>query len=260
MYPPPGYVEIEGSEVGNGDSWGWYVAVGRENAQPVLCTTTHDAFAVLPVACTPAAWPPAADVDVDDPEELLALDPRSPLGLVLAARAAVGSAAVERLIRPALELLPEYADAWLEVAVALRRQRRQAEALEAMLQAFTAPLAFGSHGVRERCFQWLRRAPDAALPGERDPIWLRRRELTLAQAVRWNDDYVHYGEAVEAYHELGWGVRAVRLRMLIGELMSLETVSFQERYGWSAAGHAEKLRADVERAGLERRLPLLAPR
>ena len=119
-----------------------------------------------------------------------------------------------------------------------------------MLEEFTTPLAFGSLAARRLCFAWLRRTPDAALPGCVDPIWLHRHRLTLAEAVRWNDDYLVYEEAIEAYHELGLGVRAVRLRILVGELMGLETVSFRERYRWSFEFHAEKLRRDLERASL----------
>jgi hypothetical protein len=45
------------------------------------------------------------------------------------------------------------------------------------------------------------------LPDCLDPLWLRRHELALAEAVRWNDDHLVYEDAIEAYHELGWGVR-----------------------------------------------------
>jgi hypothetical protein len=204
---------------------------------------------LVPIASTAEAWPQAAAADPDSHAELLAVDPCSPRGLVLSARKARWGKA-ERRLRAARQFLPEYGDALLELARLLRRQRRHSEVLELVLEEFTTPLAFGSLAARRLCFAWLRRAPDAALPGCVDPIWLRRHRLTLAEAVRWNDDYLLYEEAIEGYHELGFGVRAVRLRILVGELMGLETVSFRERYGWSFELHVEKLLRDLGRASL----------
>jgi len=51
-----------------------------------------------------------------------------------------------------------------------------------------------------------------------------------------------------------FGTRAVWLRMLVGELMSMETMSFQERYGWTPTKHREDLRRDLLWAGPSARL------
>jgi hypothetical protein len=246
VFPPPGYVEIEAR---GRDGYGEYLPLGLEDARPVLCAKLRRERRLVPVASSTDAWPLVRGIDVDSQLELLTADPCSPRGLVLAAAKQRWGKA-ERGLRRALTVLPEYAEALYGLVRLLRRQRRRREALELMLEAGTAPLAFGSRELREQCFRWLRAAPDLALPDCRDPLWLRRRELTLAEAVRWNDDYLVYEDAIAAYHELGWGVRAVRLRVLVGELMGLETVSFRERYGWTFEGHAEKLAADLARAGL----------
>jgi len=49
-YPPCGYLPWKALEVGNGDTYGFYWPIGREEGPPVVCTLMHDEWAVLPVA------------------------------------------------------------------------------------------------------------------------------------------------------------------------------------------------------------------
>lgn len=49
-YPPPGYLEFKILAVGNGDTYGFYWPVGKENSPPLVVTTMHDSWFVFPVA------------------------------------------------------------------------------------------------------------------------------------------------------------------------------------------------------------------
>jgi hypothetical protein len=75
--------------------------------------------------------------------------------------------------------------------------------------------------------------------------------------VRENGDLRIYEDAIAAY--LSSGAGAVWLRMLVGEVMSRETLSFQERYGWTRAKHRQDLTHDFLAAGLSARIPALGP-
>jgi hypothetical protein len=75
--------------------------------------------------------------------------------------------------------------------------------------------------------------------------------------VRDHGDYEVYAEAIEQYHEQGLSIRAVRLRVLFGELIGGETVSFRERKGFTWNKFWSDLRRDCERAGLHDRLDAL---
>jgi tetratricopeptide (TPR) repeat protein len=189
-------------------------------------------------------------------DQLLDLDPNSPHLLMLAARRALqigdlGESA--RLLPRALERLPEYTAALFLLAQVQRRQSDIRGAATAMLEVLTSPQAFlepGWDAPRAKCLGWLKRMRDDVLPDCPDPLWKARHRLTFITGVKWNDDYLIYEDAVEEYHALGWGTRAVRMRILIGELMSGETVSFRDRYGWSREMQRTKLAADLQRAGL----------
>jgi hypothetical protein len=193
---------------------------------------------------------------------LLAIDPHSPPLLVHRARELLATAtpdfaAAEDMLQRALELLPEYTAAWWQLVQLRRRQKAPAwQLIDAMLNAITSPLAFG-HFERQKCLASLQKLPDSADPDCIDPIWHRRSRLTFATGVKDHGDHEVITEAIEAYHELGMHVRAVRLRILAGELMGNETVSFRERKHFTWPTYWAALRNDVERAGLLARLPLL---
>jgi hypothetical protein len=94
----------------------------------------------------------------------------------------------------------------------------------------------------------------SAYPDCTDPLWKRRGELTFAEGVYEKEDYRVFEELIDDYHLHGMGVRAVRLRVLAGELMGRETVFFQERAGWTGLKFRTQLKADLKGAGLHGRL------
>ncbi|HYR11420.1 MAG TPA: hypothetical protein VEQ60_26800 [Longimicrobium sp.] len=308
-YPPPGYLPWNRPEVGNGDTYGFYWPIGREQGPPLVCTIMHDARALVPLASSLAGavrlhvaaghdhdgeWAELAGdfgVPLDDvqkrphqtgveagwddvvgghaywgiqsADELLHLDPDSPA--LLLARAAEHRHPqfldeAERLLLRALEILPEYTAAWWEF-VQIRRRRRAPAAvqIEAMVNCITSPMAFGPLD-RSKCLGWLQRLPDSADPENPDPVWRRRGELTFAEGVREHRDHEVFAECIQAYHDQGLHLRAVRLRVVLGEMMEGETISFRERAGFTWPAHWAALRDDLRSAGLDARLPAISGR
>jgi hypothetical protein len=301
-YPPPGYLPWNRLEVGNGDTYGFYWAIGAEGGPPVVATIAHDAWQLMPLASSLEAairlhvaagheceeWlelaeefgvatdncvPREIDVeeegdarvpywDVPRADQLLPFDADSPPLLLHRARELTRAAdadlpTAEWLILRALDVLPEYTAAWWELVLLRRRRRDPApQLLEAVVNCLTSPLAFG-HFDRAKCLSWFKRLPHDGDAAGADPLWLRRDRLTFAEGVRDHGDYEVYAEAIEQYHEQGLSIRAVRLRVLYGELMGRETVSFRERKSFTWDEYRADVRRDFELAGLHDRLDAL---
>ena len=127
-----------------------------------------------------------------------------------------------------------------------------------MVEAMGAPLCFGWE--RGKALLSVKRLRDADYPElAGDPLWSQRRQLTFATGVKRNDDFNIYEEAIAEYLRQGRGVLAVRLRVLVAELMWGETISFRERYSYSMEKHRNLLRSEIEQAGLTDRLIACGP-
>ncbi len=159
----------------------------------------------------------------------------------------------ELRLNAAVNQLPEYADAWGLLAQVERQERNPQGTVDAICHALTSPLCFGAR-PRKKLLHWLQRIKESEVSDSGDPFWIRRHDVTLAEGLKENDDYRVLEELVEQYHERGEGVRAVCLRIVTGEMMSGETVSFRDRYNWTSDDYTSKLRKDCERAGLNARL------
>jgi hypothetical protein len=287
FYPPVGYLRWTVLAVGNGDTYGYYWPVGHEDRDPIVCTTEHDVFHVVPLASDltgclrllRATHPEIAD-EVNEvardfgitlagarpssaapPARALAmLDSRSPQLLLAVAREAMRTgdlALCERSVVEALDLLPEYGEAAFVLSQLYRRQQRFAQAAQALLVAISSPICFGGgYDARLKCLRGLQGMKDDMFPGD-DVLWRERRRLTFRTGVKENEDFRIYEEAIDSYLAAGTGPRAIWLRMLVGELMSQETVPFRERYEWTKAKQRQDLERDLLRAGLSARVPAL---
>jgi len=211
-YPPPGYLPWNLFDVGNGDTYGFYWPIGREELPPIVCTTMHDGGTLFPVASgftravqllsmshsvrDEEAEEAASDFLVnckDLPEavkdanvgfwgcrsdELILVDPDSPSVLLAAAkrqRANGNLELAEKNARHAVQVLPEYAGAWALLADIARQARNIEAHAEAAVYALTCPEAFDIQ-PRLKLLQMLQRLPDSVFKGS-DPFWARRREF-----------------------------------------------------------------------------------
>lgn len=207
----------------------------------------------------------------------LTLDDQSPFLLVANGDKAIGSnelTRAESLYLKAAELLPEYTAAHFGLVMLYRRMRRPDEATKWMVEAIKSPLCFrgdsfwsssyrptdhvNRQDYRRKCLHWLQQTrPEHANAVADDPLFQARENLTFAHGVTTNDDYHIYDQAIEAYVEQGRALDAVRLAMTYGELMTGETISFQERYGFTAEGFRQRLVRLFRAAKIESRLAFL---
>ena len=236
-YPPPGFIPFYESALGNGDSFGLYWPIGREAHDPIVVETWHDEWRVQPqfssLDAFLQAYRRAEDEYVATPS--LSDDPASPFAACLAAREAIAQRnpeAAVKLLEAALTIVPEYTDALCLLHAQYVRAGRAAEAAKLAIRAIISPPSFG--GPPLKAVQWLRSQPLAE--NEADPIWRACAQLQFSfGGSKENADYPLLAAAIETYLEQGNLRHAATLMQTYAELMSAETVSFQERYGFDQA-------------------------
>jgi hypothetical protein len=293
-FPPPGYLPWDVLEVGSGDTYGFYWPLGKDDHPPLVCTLLHDTHTLLPIASTfDRALRLLLAGDVAHPEELkelakdfgiklgrtaraepdekvplfaldaaqlLKVDDASPLLLVSAARELRGKdlSRAQQLARLATEILPEYADAWDMLANMGRQMREERAIIENTLRVLTCPMAFGARD-RKKVIASLKKLPDTTASNPNDPIWKRRTSITFADPATDPAEITHLTEAVEELHAQKDSLRAIGLRLSLGEWISHQTVSFLERANWSWPKFRQDLHDDHTKAGLQARLAAIAP-
>ena len=242
-YPPLGFIPFHEAALGNGDSFGLYWPIGRETLEPVVVETWHDEWRMVPHFSSLAAFLHAlAQTEEDDDDDggyvdtpTLADDPASPRASFLAAKELIaqqdGLGAIA-LLEAALATVPEYTDARVALHGQYVRAGRIDEAVKVAIQAIISPPSFG--GPQLKALHWLRQQamPDAVT----DPIWRHCKQLSFSfGGSKENADYPLLAAAIDTYLEQGKLRSASTLMQTYAELMSAETVSFRERYGFDQA-------------------------
>lgn len=231
-YPPLGFTPFAEGALGNGDTFGLYWPIGREACEPIVVETWHDEWRIQPhfssLAAFLQAYTAAEDEYVTTPS--LADDPASPRAAFLAAKELIAQRNPEAaiaLLEAALAIVPEYTDALVLLHGQYVRAGRIDDAVKLAIQAIISPPSFG--GPPFKALQWLR--TQAVPEGELDPIWRACGQLSFNfGGSKDNVDYPVLLAAIDTYLEQGKHLSASTLMQTYAELMSAETVSFQERY------------------------------
>ena len=236
-YPPLGFTPFSEGALGNGDTFGLYWPIGREAGEPIVVETWHDEWRIQPhfssLAAFLQAYAAAEDEYVGTPS--LADDPASPRAAFLEARELIAQrnpAAAIALLEAALAIVPEYTDALVLLHGQYVRAGRIDAAVKVAIQAIISPPSFGSPPLK--ALQWLR--TQTVPEGEPDPIWRACKQLSFHFGGSMeNADYPVLHAAIESYLAHGNYLCASTLMQTYAELMSAETVSFQERYAFEPA-------------------------
>lgn len=242
-YPPLGFYPIAEHQLGNGDTYGLYWPIGREDCDPIVAETYHDEWSIQPhfssldrfLSATRHIKPDAADEYDDDlfvGTPTCDEDPQSPAALLLAAREHLKLQNVNAAIQcleTAVSVLPEYSEAQALLCAQYRRVGNNTAAIKSAIQSIISPPSFGAR--QTQIAQWLSRQSSCPCEIESDPIWLNRDRLTLKYGgVKENDEYKVFRDAIDQYLARSAFIPAMTLMQTYAELMHSETVSFQERY------------------------------
>ncbi|PQO47681.1 tetratricopeptide repeat protein [Blastopirellula marina] len=218
VFPPIGFFPFSG--LGNGDYYGFYWSIGREEEPPLVALSSHDRFSLIPVnssietfyACQLARSGADDDDDdsflqvdyrqlvtaatgrtpeqhdrrglaFDDYDQFLTLDSTSAFYLCALGDVLLGRndvEAAERQYRASLDALPEYVAAHFGLASVLRRQRRLEEASIHLRSALIGPLPFYGGSF------WL----DTCLPSDFRNDWNRKSVMWLQRSKKLHDSLV----------------------------------------------------------------------
>lgn len=246
-FEPHGFLPTQLFALGNGDSCGFYWPIGREDSEPILGEVYHDRWVIVPIASSLEGLvrikalmgsrdDEGADREIAErlgitlPEQqgafapaaqCLEQDQNAPASLATVGKIALDqgdTTAAERYLQQAIEILPEFTTAHYYLASLYRRDHnQQLRAAQAMIDAVTSPLVFLTDGDRKQVLHWLQQLmveddPDLTA----DPIWSNRQKLSFERGVKRNDDFAIYEEAITEYLDRGQGVKAIRLRVLVG--------------------------------------------
>ncbi len=240
-YPPLGFHPIDELQLGNGDKFGLYWPIGREEQEPIVAETYHDEWSLQPKFSSLerflAAETEDEDSHIDTPsyEE----DPDSPLACLHRARSEINAdnvdGAIQKLKR-AVTILPEYTEAHTLLWTQHRRVGDRAAAIASAVQAIISPPCFGPRPMQAA--SWLSRQSSCPPEFEDDPIWLSRARFTLRfGGIYENEQYAILRAAIDRYLERSALVRAMTLMQTYAQLMYLETKPFQERNGFRAEAY-----------------------
>ena len=238
-YPPLGFYPFAEHQLGNGDTFGLYWPIGHEDSEPIVAETYHDEWSIQPHFSTLDRFLEASarSEEADEDEQFIGTptvfeDPQSPAACLKAAREHLKSQNVTSaiaLLESSVSVLPEYTEAQALLCTQYRRVGQPEAALRSAIQSIISPSCFGTSSVQ--ILKWL--SAQSNVPSEiaRDPVWLNRGGLSMKfGGVKENDEYLLMRTIIDEYLSNGAFIPALTLMQKYAELMSAETVSFQERY------------------------------
>ena len=234
-FPPLGFMPFFECALGNGDTFGLYWPIGRENIEPIVAETWHDSWQIQPTYSTLDTFLAAAKIAEEEYPEPPSLteDPASPRALFYLAKESITNQNVDSAIQfleKATDVLPEYTEALALLWAQYVRVGRTQEALSVAIQAIISPPCFGERP--QKALRWLC-SQQSAPSVEHDPIWLIKNQLKLAYGgAKENTDYPLLLSAINEYLSQSRFVPAATLMQTYAALISSETVSFQERYSF----------------------------
>jgi hypothetical protein len=239
-YPPLGFYSIAEHELGNGDCFGLYWPIGREDHEPIVAETFHDEWSIQPHFSSLDRFLAAVNHTEEQPERIhdqpsLRDDPASPAACLRAARSHLKSqdvGAATASLKQAVSILPEYTEAQSLLWAQYRRVGQTEAAIASAIQAIISPRSFGP--TPTQIAAWLARQSACPLALASDPIWINREHLTLKfGGIKENSQYRILRDAIQRYLDQSAFVPALTLMQTYAELMSAETKSFQERNGFN---------------------------
>lgn len=241
-YPALGFCRIAEHELGNGDCFGLYWPIGREDQEPIVVETFHDEGSLRPHFSSLDRFLAAAKRTEEDSDDDAIIgtpsfhdDPLSPAACLDAARSHLKSQNAEAAIgclETAVSVLPEYTEAQSLLSAQYRRVGRHQAAIKSAIQAIISPPSFGIRPTQ--IATWLGRQSTCPSDLAEDPVWLHRERLTLKfGGVKENNQYEILSDAIQRYLQQSAFVPALTLMQTYTELMSNETISFRERYAFN---------------------------
>lgn len=225
-YPPLGFQPLWDAELGNGDYYGLYWPYGHENLEPIVCDMLHDEWRMEVAFSSVGVFLESLELNDGHRGELDVVDSShvgrrfSELKPLLRDRP---DEAVLTL-RTICDDFPECAEYWFTLASQLRRIGDHDGCQIAAVRAFASNWAFGM--PPDGTLRMLQGAKNRF----NDPVVKRCEYLTMQYGgTKENKNYELLRECIDEYLSSATPVLGLLLNQNYGYMMSMETVSFQER-------------------------------
>jgi len=258
VFPPYGFHPFYDHELGNGDYFGLYWPVGREQSQPLVAEMQHDNKQIVPFYsslerflfhCSLGDYSETEGEGCweDDPRPAppsIYSDPLSPFALYHQAKELLKKNLPEKAVESlekALSIVPEYTDAANLLYSQYARLGKMIPAMETAMNALISPPSLGIKDIQT--LRWLQKQPSCPPEYVEDPIWKNREKIVFTYGgKKENADYPIYQEAIAYYRQSGNTWKAIVLSITVGELMACETVAFRGRYAFTPTAHLTALK------------------
>ncbi|MDV2080858.1 tetratricopeptide repeat-containing protein [Marinobacter xestospongiae] len=233
-YPPLGFLPVAEAALGNGDYYGLYWPIGRENQSPVVCDMFHDEHALKPCFSSVERfieWLKVSEWERGDNE---IADEMSPALLFAEARVCYSGSDVKgavELLKKACDVLPEVSEYWHALSTQAKRLSEVELSAQSALNALNSNWVFGlpSQGVIR-----MLRSPSVREAIPNDPLIQRIDELELGfGGVKENPAYSVIYECVQEYFKREQFIEGLVLYQNYAYMMYSETLSFQERHDFN---------------------------
>ena len=232
-YPTLGFVTLQDAALGNGDYFGLYWPLGRENQEPIVCDMFHDEWTLKPCFSNVEKfieWLILNDWERGD-EEIE--DDQLSASIFTQAKALYSGSNVEAaidLLNKACTSFPEVSEYWFALSSQSRRVGDVETAANAALKALNSNWVFGfpAQGVIRSL-----RSPDFREALSRDPIIQRIDDFELNfGGVKENAIYPIIYECVQEYFKREKFIDGLMLYQNYAYMMYSETGAFQARYNF----------------------------
>jgi tetratricopeptide (TPR) repeat protein len=257
-YPPTSFTPILEHQLGNGDMFGLYWPVGKEDEDPLVLEMRHDSFEMSPQFSSLDCFIAGSKSLGDDDDFLHATqenDKKSPVVLLTKAKELLANGEVDlgiELLKLAINVLPEYTQALCLLALMYRRQKKDDLAMESALKAFMCSPSFGQ--IDQQLWQWFCKQSNAPDTVANDPLWKHRHEISWVFGnEKKNDTYLVLQKVMDEYLSKDMIIEWFLMSQTYSEYMYRETSSFQERYSFdSKAWRLNQLEKYAELTGVVR--------
>jgi tetratricopeptide (TPR) repeat protein len=232
-YPSLGFVPLWDAELGNGDYFGLYWPLGKENEEPIVCDMLHDEWALEPRFSSLEKfieWLELNDWERGD-EEIV--DDQLSTAIFNKAKTLYSSSDIEaaiNLLNKACINFPEVSEYWFALSSQSKRVGDMEKSANAALKALNSNWVFGfpAQGVIRSL-----RSSQFREALSKDPIVQRIDEFELNfGGVKENSIYPIIYECVQEYLNSERFIDGLMLYQNYGYMMCSETGAFQERYNF----------------------------
>ena len=233
-YPSLGFVPITEADLGNGDYYGLYWPLGRENEEPIICDMLHDEWSLQLAFSSTDKFIEYLDLNEWFRGENEVSDEDFAPFYYMKARDFLSKNNIDEAInylKLAIKSFPEDCEYWFSLSSQLRRTGNIEESVKSAVNAFVGNWVFSlpPQGVL-RMLQ--NNTAKEILPN--DPIIKRASNITMSfGGEKENNNYPLLKECIEEYFEQGESIKRLSLYQNYAYMMYSETKAFQERYNFN---------------------------